>query len=283
MNDPTSYPASSRAQPLQPSQPAHMPLVLIIEDEEPIRRFLRATLEANHYRVKEAGNARDGALLAVTTYPDVILLDLGLPDGDGLNVTRAIRKESRTPIVILSARGQESDKVVALDAGADDYLTKPFGVGELLARLRVSLRHSSLARSHGPGGAAEPAPYERTVDGRTLRVDLAARLVYISDAQGGLLSAAADRREVRLTPMEFKLLAFLVKHSGKVLTHQMILKEIWGPQHASDVQYLRVYAGELRKKLEADPAQPRFLITEPGVGYRLLECGMQPDLGPTSY
>lgn len=271
MNETSSNIASTRAQPLQPASPAHMPLVLIIEDEEPIRRFLRATLEANNYRVKEAGSARDGTLQAVTTYPDVILLDLGLPDGDGLNVTRAIRTESRTPIVVVSARGQESDKVAALDAGADDYLTKPFGVGELLARLRVALRHSSSTATGGSGSGAEPAPYERTIDGRTLRVDLAARLVHVSDLTDGSDAAAAERREVRLTPMEFKLLAFLVKHAGKVLTHQMILKDVWGQQHAHDVQYLRVYTGELRKKLEADPAQPRFIITEPGVGYRLAE------------
>lgn len=244
-----------------------MPLVLIVEDEEPIRRFLHATLEANHFRVKEAGTAREGTLLAVTTYPDVVLLDLGLPDGDGLNVTRAIRKESRTPIVVLSARGQESDKVAALDAGADDYLTKPFGVGELLARLRVALRHANGAGSRTRGG--EDSPYECTLDGRTLRVDLSARLVHVTDKDS--CQSPGTRREVRLTPMEFKLLAFMVKHAGKVLTHQMILKEVWGPQHTSDVQYLRVYTGELRKKLEADPAQPRFMITEPGVGYRLAE------------
>jgi two-component system KDP operon response regulator KdpE len=277
MNDPTPITHAPRAQPLQP---AHMPLVLVIEDEEPIRRFLRATLEANHYRVKEAGTARDGAIQAVTTYPDIILLDLGLPDGDGLHLTRAIRKESRTPIVVLSARGQESDKVAALDAGADDYLTKPFGVGELLARLRVALRHVNLAGGRGPGASAEPPTYECTLDGRTLRVDLSARLVSLTHAANG--PKPAERREVRLTPMEFKLLAFLVKHAGKVLTHQMILKEVWGPQHASDVQYLRVYAGELRKKLEIDPAQPRFVITEPGVGYRLAECAMPTDRGPAS-
>jgi two-component system, OmpR family, KDP operon response regulator KdpE len=244
-----------------------MPLVLVIEDEEPIRRFLRATLEANHYRVKEAGTAREGTLAAVTTYPDIILLDLGLPDGDGLNVTRAIRTESRTPIVILSARGQESDKVAALDAGADDYLTKPLGVGELLARLRVALRHAMGPTRRDQSGGAEPAPYECTRDGRTVRVDLAARLVHVTDASRE--AKPLERREVRLTPMEFKLLAFMVKHAGKVLTHQMILKDVWGPQHASDVQYLRVYAGELRKKLERDPAQPQFIITEPGVGYRM--------------
>jgi two-component system KDP operon response regulator KdpE len=234
-------------------------MVLVIEDEQPIRRFLRATLEANGYRVKEAGTAREGILHAVTTYPDLILLDLGLPDGDGLHVTRTIRTESRIPIIVLSARGQESDKVGALDAGADDYLTKPFGVGELLARLRVALRHSATVGTRG----GDPGPYEATLDGRTLRVDLVARVVHVVDASG--------RREARLTPMEFKLLALLVKHAGKVLTHQMILTEVWGPQHARDVQYLRVYAGELRKKLEADPAQPRFIITEPGVGYRLTD------------
>lgn len=274
-----STPISPRARPLQAggALPAHMPLVLVIEDEEPIRRFLRATLEANHYRVKEAGTSREGTLLAVTTYPDVILLDLGLPDGDGLNVTRAIRKESRTPIVVLSARGQERDKVGALDAGADDYLTKPFGVGELLARLRVALRHASAAPGRGPSGSAELPAYECTADGRTVRVDLAARLVFVSDHAAGREST--ERREVRLTPMEFKLLALLVKHAGKVLTHQMILREVWGPQHASDVQYLRVYAGELRKKLEIDPAQPRFIITEPGVGYRLAEERSTPNSG----
>lgn len=268
MSDSAQGPA--RASPLRPEVPAHMPLVLVVDDEEPIRRFLRATLEASHYRVKEAGTAREGTLLAVTTYPDVVLLDLGLPDGDGLHVTGRIRKESRVPIVILSARGQESDKVAALDAGADDYLTKPFGVGELLARLRVALRHSTAGGGRTTGGVEGDA-YECTASGRTLRVDLAARLVHVVEQAGGGGGGGPLRREVRLTPMEFKLLAFLVKHAGKVLTHQMILKEVWGPQHASDVQYLRVYAGELRKKLEADPAQPRFIVTEPGVGYRLAE------------
>lgn len=256
--------SEQRAIPLSAIPPSgHAPLVLIIEDEEPIRRFLRATLEASHYRVKESGTARDGVLQAVTTRPDLILLDLGLPDGDGLNVTRTIRTESAVPIVVLSARGQESDKIAALDVGADDYLTKPFGVGELLARIRVALRHSALAGAKSAAG--EPKPYEAMIDGRALRVDPIARLVHVVESPTG------ERREVRLTPMEFKLLAFLVKHAGKVLTHQMILKEVWGPQHATDVQYLRVYAGELRKKLEVDPAQPRFIITEPGVGYRLVE------------
>lgn len=248
------------------SSPArgNTPLILIIEDEEPIRRFLLATLQANHFRVKESSTARDGILQAVTVRPDLILLDLGLPDGDGLQVTKTIRTESAVPIVVLSARGQESDKVNALDAGADDYLTKPFGVGELLARIRVALRHSAIAGSQAPTG--ELRPYESTIDGRTLRIDLVSRLVHVSDA-----TDPSGPREVRLTPMEFKLLAFLVRHAGKILTHQMILKEVWGPQHQSDVQYLRVYAGELRKKLEVDSAQPRFILTEPGVGYRLVE------------
>lgn len=251
------------ASPIPPPV-GHRPLVLIIEDEEPIRRFLRVTLEANDFRTRESATAHDGILQAVTQRPDLILLDLGLPDGDGLVVTRTVRKESAVPIVVLSARGQESDKVAALDAGADDYLTKPFGVGELMARIRVALRHSALAGSGARGSTgAGPQIYEACLGGRTLRVDLIARLVHLTDeGEGG-------RREVRLTPTEFKLLAFLVKHAGKVLLHQMILKEVWGPQHQSDVQYLRVYAGELRKKIERDPAQPQFLITEPGVGYRL--------------
>ncbi len=262
--------------------PGHAPLILIIEDEEPIRRFLRATLAVNHFRVRESSTARDGLLQAVTAHPDLILLDLGLPDGDGLQVTQSVRTESAVPIVILSARGQESDKVAALDAGADDYLTKPFGVGELLARIRVALRHSALVGTRGGNGEmVPPKPYEATVDNRTLRVDTLARMVYMTE-HGGSADAGSDRgssqktrhrREVRLTPMEFKLLAFLVKHAGKVLTHQMILKEVWGVQHVSDVQYLRVYAGEIRKKIEADSAQPRFLLTEPGVGYRLIEGG----------
>lgn len=251
--------SDARATPISPLPATHSPLVLVIEDEEPIRKFLRATLESNHYRVKEADTALEGTLQAVTTYPDIILLDLGLPDGDGLQVTRSIRTESRVPIVVLSARGQESDKVAALDAGADDYLTKPFGVGELLARIRVALRHSAQRTD----SERDSKPYEASIDGRTLHVDLVARVVHVIGADG-------RKNEIRLTPMEFKLLAFLVKHAGKVLTHQMILKEIWGPQHIHDVQYLRVYAGELRKKIEADPAQPCFVLTEPGVGYRLL-------------
>jgi two-component system KDP operon response regulator KdpE len=235
--------------------PSNGPLVLVVEDEEPIRRFLRATLESQSYRVKEAATANEGLLQARTQRPDLILLDLGLPDGDGIDITKAIRRDSAVPIVVLSARGQEPDKVAALDAGADDYLTKPFGVSELAARIRVALRHASR-----PVGSPTPV-YEATVDGRTLYVNTEARAVRVSDAGGA--------RQIRLTPTEFKLLAFLIKHAGKVLTHQQILREVWGPTHAHDVQYLRVYAGQLRQKLEASAAQPQFVLTEPGVGYRL--------------
>lgn len=235
---------------------AAAPLVLVIEDEAAIRKFLRATLTAHGYRIDEAVTAHDGAVRAGMQPPDLILLDLGLPDGDGLDLTRQIRGWSSVPIIVISARGQESDKVAALDAGADDYLTKPFGVGELAARIRVALRHAAVAG----GGDGEPT-YEATVDGRTLRVDLATRRVVVE--QGGIAN------EIRVSPIEYKLLAFLVRHAGKVLTHAQILREVWGPTHERDVQYVRVYAAQLRQKIEADPAQPRFLTTEPGVGYRL--------------
>lgn len=239
--------------------PSNGPMVLIIEDEQPIRRFLRTTLESQGYRVREADTASDGVLQARTHRPDLVLLDLGLPDADGLEVTRLIRSDSSVPIVVVSARGQELDKVAALDAGADDYLTKPFGVGELTARIRVALRHASR-----PATSAATV-YEATVDSRTLRFDPGSRTATLTDA------GRVGGREVRLTPTEFKLLAFLVKYAGRVLTHQQILKDVWGPTHVRDVQYLRVYAGQLRQKLEPEPAQPRFLLTEPGVGYRLVE------------
>ncbi len=235
--------------------PSNGPLILIVEDDLPIRGFLRASLEGQGYRVKEARTASDGLLQARTQRPDLILLDLGLPDGDGIDLAKDVRRDSAVPIVVLSARGQERDKVAALDAGADDYLTKPFGVGELTARIRVALRHAARA----PGSPT--GIYEATLEGTTLHVDTDARLVRVTNKDGP--------RDVRLTPTEFKLLAFLVKHAGKVLTHRQILKEVWGPVHASDVQYLRVYAGQLRQKLEASAAQPHFVLTEPGVGYRL--------------
>jgi two-component system KDP operon response regulator KdpE len=237
-------------------------LVLVIEDEVPIRKFLRATLTAHGYRINEAGTARDGVMQAGMQPPDLIILDLGLPDADGLDVTNQIREWSKVPIIVLSARGQEQDKVDALDAGADDYLTKPFSVAELMARLRVALRHAAAFNESG----ASPV-YECTRDNRTLKVDLVKRRAWLKDSAAGNIES-----KLHLTPTEFKLLGLLVRHAGKVLTHKQILTEVWGPSHAADVQYLRVYAGQLRQKLEVDPAQPQFLITEAGVGYRLADC-----------
>jgi two-component system KDP operon response regulator KdpE len=224
------------------------PTVLVIEDEAQIRRFLRATLTANGYQLIEATTAQEGLVQAATRQPDVVILDLGLPDLDGLEVTRQLREWTTIPIIVLSARGQESDKVTALDAGADDYLTKPFSVGELLARLRVALRHAART-------AQEPGEPIFVVG--DLRVDLARRHVYIADQQ------------VHLTPIEYKLLTTLVRYAGRVVTHRQLLQEGWGPGHTEASHYLRVYMGQLRHKLEADPARPRYLVTEPGVGYRL--------------
>jgi two-component system KDP operon response regulator KdpE len=226
------------------------PVVLLIEDEPQMRRFLRAALENEAYSLVEAATAREGLAQAAGRNPDVILLDLGLPDGDGIDVTRRIREWTRTPIVVISARGQERDKVAALDAGADDYLTKPFGVGELMARLRVALRHAARA----PDAPAEPV-----FAVGDLRVDLAHRRTFVAD------------REVHLTPTEYKLLTTLVRHAGKVLTHRHLLREVWGPNAVEHSHYVRVYMTQLRHKLEADPARPRYLLTEPGVGYRLRE------------
>ncbi len=227
---------------------ANPPKVLMIEDDPPIRRFLRAALTANGYGVYEAATARDGIREAATQQPDLVILDLGLPDLDGLEVIQHIREWSTIPIIVLSARGQESGKVAALDAGADDYLTKPFGVGELLARLRVSLRHASRRDDAAEGS-------EFVV--QNLRVDFARRQVFVDD------------REVRLTPIEYRLLMTLVKHAGKVVAHQNLLKEVWGPHATRETQYLRVYMGHIRHKIEADPARPKILLTEAGVGYRI--------------
>jgi two-component system KDP operon response regulator KdpE len=221
------------------------PLVLVVEDEPQVLRFLRAALTSHGYRLVEAGTVREAEQLATSHNPDVFLLDLGLPDGDGVDLTRRLREWTRAPIVVLSARGREEDKVNALDAGADDYLTKPFGVNELLARLRVALRHA-------PAGAAEPA----VIEAGPLRIDLARREVTV------------EGREVRLTPTEYRLLAFLGRHAGKVLTHRQILREVWGP-NVTEAHYVRVHMAELRKKVEVDAARPRLLVTEPGVGYRL--------------
>jgi len=224
------------------------PLILLIEDEPQMRRFLRTALDANDYRLVEAETAKEGLAHATSRNPDVILLDLGLPDRDGLQVTRELREWTATPIIVLSARGREEDKVKALDLGADDYLTKPFGVDELLARIRVALRHSAMP----PG-----APPEPVFEVGELRVDLAARRVWRAG------------EEVHLTPTEYKLLTTLVRHAGKVLTHRQLLKDVWGATYANQSHYVRVYMAQLRQKIEADPARPRLLLTEPGVGYRL--------------
>jgi two-component system KDP operon response regulator KdpE len=238
---------------------APAPLILLIDDEAPIRRFLGTTLAAHGYRYDEATTAREGIVQVSARPPDVILLDLGLPDMDGLELAQQIRSWSAIPIIVLSARGQEQDKVKALDAGADDYLTKPFGVPELLARIRVALRHAARGEDDGQ------SMYAFAIGGGDgFRIDLARRLVW--------KRTTGEEREVRLTPTEFRLLAKLVKHNGRVLTHGQILREVWGTAHEHDVAYLRVYMGQLRHKLEADPARPAFLLTEPGVGYRLVEA-----------
>jgi two-component system KDP operon response regulator KdpE len=223
-------------------------VVLLIEDEIPMRRFLRAALDAQEYQLVEAGTARDGLAQAASRNPDLILLDLGLPDGDGIEVTRRLREWTERPIIVLSARGQDADKIAALDAGADDYLTKPFSVGELLARMRVALRHAA------PGAGAEE---ESVFEAGDLRIDRAHRLVTV---RGG---------EVHLTPTEYRLLLLLARHAGKVLTHRHLLKEIWGIGRIGQAHYLRVYMAQLRAKIERDPARPEYLRTEPGVGYRL--------------
>jgi len=226
---------------------ATQPVVLVVEDEAQMRRFLRASLASHGFQVVEAPTAAEAVAAATSWAPEVILMDLGLPDLDGIALTKRLREWTKTPIIVISARGRESDKVEALDAGADDYLTKPFGVEELLARIRVAQRHALAAR-----GDTEPL-----VQVGALKLDLARREVTV----GG--------REVRLTPLEYRLLALLAKHAGKVLTHRYLLSEVWGPGHAEDTHYLRVYMAQLRRKIEADPARPTLLATEPGVGYRL--------------
>ncbi len=224
------------------------PKILTIEDEQEIRRFLRVSLSHHGYLLVEAENGAGGILQAASQQPDLIVLDLGLPDMDGLEVIRRVRERSQLPIIVLSARGQEREKVTALDAGADDYLTKPFGVGELLARIRVALRHQTLGQRNGEDVVFQ---VER------LQVDLARRLVLI------------DSRQVHLTPTEYRLLTTLVKHAGRVITHRQLLKEVWGPDSVQENHYLRVFMAQLRQKIESDPARPRYLLTEPGVGYRL--------------
>lgn len=221
--------------------------ILVIEDEAEIRRFLRTTLPAHGFRLYEAATGRDGLTEAKARNPDLILLDLGLPDLEGTEVIRRIREWTAMPIIVLSARDQEQVKVEALDIGADDYVTKPFGVHELLARMRAALRHASRSVD-----VAEPV-----FALGDLKVDLGRRQVLVSE------------KEIHLTPIEYKLLTTLIRHAGRVMTHRQLLKEVWGPLHVEEGHYLRVYMRQLRNKLEHTPANPRYLVTELGVGYRL--------------
>lgn len=230
--------------------------ILVVEDEPQMRRFLRATLSGHGHSVTEAGSAAEGISLAIQYAPDIVLLDLGLPDRDGLEVTRRLREWSQVPILVISARGREQDKVEALDAGADDYLTKPFGTHELLARIRVALRHAA----RGAPSAEDPK--------------IALGDIVVDPVKRQVLRRGA---EVHLTPIEYRLLLLLARNAGRVLTHRQILREVWGPGHATQTEYLRVYMLQLRRKLEDIPARPRLILTEPGVGYRLRE----PDAAPT--
>lgn len=223
-------------------------LVLVVEDEPQMLRFLRTSLTSHGFRLLEATTGQEALAEATTHTPEIVLLDLGLPDLDGIELTRRLREWTRVPIIVISARGREEDKVEALDAGADDYLTKPFGVNELLARMRVAIRH---AEQVGTGGDV------RVLQFGGLTVDLEHRQVTV------------DGQEVHLTPIEYKLLTLLAHNAGKVLTHRQILKEVWGPAYMSQPHYVRVRMAELRKKIEPNPARPKILVTEPGVGYRL--------------
>ena len=224
------------------------PVAVLIEDERQIRRFVRAALESEGWSVHESDTLKQGLVEAGTRKPDVVIVDLGLPDGDGVDLIRDLRTWSGVPVIVLSARSDESDKVEALDAGADDYLTKPFGVAELLARVRATVR-----RRAQPAGSEKPA-----ITFGDIEVDLVARTV----KRRGVL--------VHLTPIEYRLLALLIANAGRVLTHRQILRDVWGPSHVESPHYVRVYMGHLREKLEDDPAQPKHLITETAVGYRLV-------------
>jgi two-component system KDP operon response regulator KdpE len=226
------------------------PLVLVVEDEAPLRRFIRASLTSHKYRIIEAERASQVTLQVASHNPDLVLMDLGLPDGDGIELTRQLRDWSRVPVIVISARGREDDKVAALDAGADDYLTKPFGVNELLARMRVALRHATRASS--------PVALQ-TLEFGDLKIDFVSRVVTRSGT------------ELHLTPIEYKLLALFAKNAGKVLTHRQILAEIWGPAYVTQTHTVRVHMAELRRKLEPDASRPSLFLTEPGVGYRLRE------------
>jgi len=222
------------------------PLILLIDDEPQILRALKTILQANHFRVASAATGEQGIALCVAQPPDVIILDLTLPDMDGIEVCRQIRQWSAVPIIVLSVRENERDKVSALDSGADDYLVKPFGIEELLARIRVSLRHAEKS----------PGYRQSTIKAGPVSIDLAKHIITNQGA------------EVHLTATEFKLLSYLAAHADRVLTHQAILTHVWGFSESEHVEYLRVYIGQLRKKLEADPDDPQIILTEPGVGYR---------------
>jgi two-component system KDP operon response regulator KdpE len=226
--------------------------ILLIEDERQMRRFLRVTLQSEKYGVLEAETANDGLSQAATRNPDIVLLDLGLPDMEGLEVIEKLREWSTVPVIVISARGQEGDKIKALDRGADDYLTKPFAAGELLARIRVALRHAAPKSKE---------QREAVFVAEELRIDFLKRQVF----QG--------TREIHLTPIEYRLLTVLVRDAGRVMTHRQILKEVWGPPYVEQTHYLRVFMNQLRKKIETDSARPRFLLNEPGIGYRF-----KPDL-----
>lgn len=232
------------------------PVAILIEDEPQIRRFVRSALEGEGWQVFEADCVKRGLADAGTRKPDLLVVDLGLPDGDGLDLIRDVRGWSNVPIMVLSARGNEDDKIAALDAGADDYLTKPFGVGELMARVRANLR-----RPRGGGGETAtqfPGAVDPLFHFGEVEVDRQSRLV----RRNGV--------EVHLTPIEYRLLTVLIANAGRVMTHRQLLKDVWGPSHTDQSHYLRIYMGHLRQKLERDPAQPEHLLTETAVGYRLL-------------
>lgn len=220
--------------------------ILVVDDEPQIRRFLRTSLVAQGFRLSEAGNVADAIALAFKENPDLVILDLGLPDGEGFSVIETLRTSSQVPIIVLSVRTDEKGKVRALDLGADDYVTKPFGMEELMARIRAALRHRLQVQGEAP-----------TFRSGALKVDLVCRLVSVADC------------DVKLSAKQYDLLRVLVTHAGKVLTHGFLLKEVWGPAHTEDIQYLRVYVRQLREKLESDPTRPRLILTETGVGYRL--------------
>ena len=219
--------------------------VLIVDDETQIRRFLRISLEANGYHVHETTSGEDAIVRTAQLRPDLVILDMSLPDIDGLEVLKRLREWTQVPVIILSVRDSDTDKVAALDAGADDYLTKPFSVEELMARIRTAQRH------------AQPQPEEVIFTSGKLQVDLSRRLVRVNG------------QPIKLTPTEYALLRLLIQHAGKVLTHQQILRAVWGPEYVNEIHYLRVYFAQLRQKIEVDPALPKIILTEPGVGYRL--------------